>query len=78
MSLTVQFSEYGNTDVLSVVDVPPPTPGPGQVRLVVRAAGVNPIDWKILRGYMSQVMPLDLPAGLGSDVAGVVDQVGAG
>jgi NADPH:quinone reductase-like Zn-dependent oxidoreductase len=45
---------------------------------VVRAAGVNPIDWKILRGYMSQVMPLDLPAGLGSDVAGVVDQVGAG
>lgn len=78
MSLTVQFSEYGNTDVLSVVDVPPPTPGPGQVRLAVRAAGVNPIDWKILRGYMSQVMPLDLPAGLGSDVAGVVDQVGAG
>ncbi|MET7898751.1 NADP-dependent oxidoreductase [Streptomyces mirabilis] len=78
MSLTVQFSEYGSTDVLSVVDVPPPTPGPGQVRLAVRAAGVNPIDWKILRGYMSQVMPLDLPAGLGSDVAGVVDQVGAG
>ncbi|SFG01325.1 NADP-dependent oxidoreductase [Streptomyces mirabilis] len=78
MSLTVQFSEYGSTDVLSVVDVPPPTPGPGQVRLAVRAAGVNPIDWKILRGYMSQVMPLDLPAGLGSDVAGVVDQVGEG
>ncbi|MGW4983766.1 NADP-dependent oxidoreductase [Streptomyces mirabilis] len=78
MSLTVQFSEYGSTDVLSVVDVPPPAPGPGQVRLAVRAAGVNPIDWKILRGYMSQVMPLDLPAGLGSDVAGVVDQVGAG
>ncbi|MET7781324.1 NADP-dependent oxidoreductase [Streptomyces sp. NPDC005388] len=78
MSLTVQFSEYGSTDVLSVVDVPPPPPGPGQVRLAVRAAGVNPIDWKILRGYMSQVMPLDLPAGLGSDVAGVVDQVGAG
>ncbi|MFE3410137.1 NADP-dependent oxidoreductase [Streptomyces mirabilis] len=78
MSLTVQFSVYGSTDVLSVVDVPPPTPGPGQVRLAVRAAGVNPIDWKILRGYMSQVMPLDLPAGLGSDVAGVVDQVGEG
>ncbi|KPI21761.1 NADPH:quinone reductase [Actinobacteria bacterium OK006] len=78
MSLTVQFSVYGSTDVLSVVDVPPPTPGPPQVRLAVRAAGVNPIDWKILRGYMSQVMPLDLPAGLGSDVAGVVDQVGEG
>lgn len=78
MSLAVQFSEYGATDVLRVVDVPPLTAGPGQVRLAVRAAGVNPIDWKILRGYMSQVMPLDLPGGLGSDVAGVVDQVGEG
>ncbi|WP_406327022.1 NADP-dependent oxidoreductase [Streptomyces sp. NBC_00203] len=78
MSLAVQFSEYGGTDVLRVVDVPPPTAGPGQVRLAVRAAGVNPIDWKILHGYMSQVMPLDLPGGLGSDVAGVVDQVGEG
>ncbi|MFD8007897.1 NADP-dependent oxidoreductase [Streptomyces mirabilis] len=78
MSLAVQFSEYGSTDVLRVVDVPPLTAGPGQVRLAVRAAGVNPIDWKILHGYMSQVMPLDLPGGLGSDVAGVVDQVGEG
>ncbi|MFG2886260.1 NADP-dependent oxidoreductase [Streptomyces sp. NPDC048297] len=78
MSLAVQFSEYGRTDVLRVVDVPPPTAGPGQVRLAVRAAGVNPIDWKILHGYMRQVMPLDLPGGLGSDVAGVVDQVGEG
>ncbi|MGW6504731.1 NADP-dependent oxidoreductase [Nonomuraea angiospora] len=78
MSLAVQFSEYGAPDVLRVVDVPPPTAGPGQVRLAVRAAGVNPIDWKILHGYMSQVMPLDLPGGLGSDVAGVVDQVGEG
>ncbi|MFG1957026.1 alcohol dehydrogenase catalytic domain-containing protein [Nonomuraea sp. NPDC049028] len=78
MSLGVRFSEYGTPDVLRVVDVPPPTAGPGQVRLAVRAAGVNPIDWKILHGYMSQVMPLDLPGGLGSDVAGVVDQVGKG
>ncbi|MFJ6573519.1 NADP-dependent oxidoreductase [Streptomyces sp. NPDC091292] len=44
----------------------------------MRAAGVNPIDWKILHGYMRQVMPIDLPGGLGSDVAGVVDQVGGG
>jgi NADPH:quinone reductase-like Zn-dependent oxidoreductase len=78
MSLAAQFSEYGTTDVLRVVDVPPPTPGPGQVRLAVRAAGVNPIDWKILHGYMRQMMPLDFPAGLGADVAGVVDQVGEG
>jgi NADPH:quinone reductase-like Zn-dependent oxidoreductase len=49
-----------------------------QVRLSVRAAGVNPVDWKIMQGYMSQRFPLDLPAGLGSDVAGVVDRVGEG
>ncbi|MFJ8795461.1 NADP-dependent oxidoreductase [Streptomyces sp. NPDC102462] len=78
MSLAVRFSEYGTPDVLRVVDVPPLTAGPGQVRLAVRAAGVNPIDWKILNGSMRQVMPVDFPAGLGSDVAGVVDQVGEG
>ncbi|MGA5504056.1 alcohol dehydrogenase catalytic domain-containing protein [Streptomyces umbrinus] len=70
----MQFAEYGTPDVLRVVDVPPLTASPGQVRLAVRAAGVNPIDWKILHGYVRQVMPLDLPGGLGSDVAGVVDQ----
>ncbi|MFJ4832037.1 NADP-dependent oxidoreductase [Streptomyces sp. NPDC088747] len=78
MPLAVQFAEYGTPDVLRVVDVPPLTAGPGQVRLTVRAAGVNPIDWKILHGYMRQVMPIDLPGGLGSDVAGVVEQVGEG
>lgn len=78
MSLAVQFTEYGTPDVLRIVDVPPLTAGPGQVRLAVRAAGVNPIDWKILHGSMRQVMPVDLPGGLGSDVAGVVDQVGEG
>ncbi|MDH6627711.1 NADPH:quinone reductase-like Zn-dependent oxidoreductase [Streptomyces sp. LBL] len=78
MSLAVRFSEYGTTDVLRVVDVPAPVPGPGQVRLVVRAAGVNPFDWKVMQGFMRQMMPLDLPAGLGSDVAGVVDEVGEG
>ncbi|ARF77289.1 NADP-dependent oxidoreductase [Kitasatospora albolonga] len=78
MSLAVQFSDYGTTDVLRVVDVPPPDPGPGEVRLAVRAAGVNPVDWKILSGSMRQVMPLRFPAGLGSDVAGVVDRVGEG
>ncbi|MXG27878.1 NADP-dependent oxidoreductase [Streptomyces sp. YIM 132580] len=78
MSLAVRFSEYGTPDVLRVVDVPPLTAGPGEVRLAVRAAGVNPVDWKILSGGMRRMMPLDLPGGLGSDVAGVVDQVGEG
>ncbi|MEU1161120.1 NADP-dependent oxidoreductase, partial [Streptomyces sp. NPDC005921] len=78
MSLAVRFSEYGTTEQLRVVDVTPPAPGPGQVRLAVRAAGVNPVDWKILQGAMREQIPLALPAGLGSDVAGVVDAIGEG
>jgi NADPH:quinone reductase-like Zn-dependent oxidoreductase len=78
MTRTLQFSEYGGTDVLSVVDAPPLMAGPGQVRLAVRAAGINPIDWKMMQGLMRQVIPLTLPSGLGSDVAGVVDQVDTG
>jgi NADPH:quinone reductase-like Zn-dependent oxidoreductase len=78
MARTVQFSEYGGTDVLRVVDVPDLSAGPGQVRVAVRAAGINPIDSKILHGFMAELMPLTLPAGLGSDLAGVVDEVGAG
>ncbi|QYN33782.1 NADP-dependent oxidoreductase [Pseudonocardia sp. DSM 110487] len=78
MSLAVQFSEYGTSDVLRVVDVQPPAPGPGQVRLAVRAAGVNPADWKTVQGWMRDQFPLELPAGLGFDVAGVVDALGEG
>ncbi|MBU8828996.1 NADP-dependent oxidoreductase [Mycolicibacterium goodii] len=78
MPRTVQFAEYGGPDVLTIVDTAPPTPGPGQVRLRVRAAGLNPIDWKIVAGFMRDVMPIDLPTGVGSDVAGIVDAVGPG
>jgi NADPH:quinone reductase-like Zn-dependent oxidoreductase len=78
MPLSVQFPTYGTTEVLQTVDAAPLTAGPGQVRLSVHAAGVNPADWKILQGLMRDQIPLHLPAGLGSDVAGVVDQVGAG
>jgi NADPH:quinone reductase-like Zn-dependent oxidoreductase len=77
MARTVQFSEYGGTDVLRLVDAAELSAGPRQVRIAVRAAGINPIDSKILHGFMSEVMPLTLPAGLGSDLAGVVDEVGA-
>lgn len=60
-----------------MVDAEPPAPGPTQVRIAVRAAGVNPIDWKIVAGYMRELIPLELPAGAGSDVAGVIDAVGS-
>ncbi|BBX30097.1 NADP-dependent oxidoreductase [Mycolicibacterium alvei] len=78
MSRTVQFAEYGDPDVLKLVETPPPVPGPGQVRIAVRAAGVNPIDWKIVAGFMREQIPLALPAGAGSDVAGVIDEIGSG
>lgn len=74
----VQFAEYGGPEVLRVVDIDEPHAGAGQVRISVRAAGVNGIDWKIRAGYMSEQMPLSLPAVTGMDAAGVVDEVGEG
>jgi NADPH:quinone reductase-like Zn-dependent oxidoreductase len=49
----VKFNEYGGTDVLRVVEVEAPHAGPGQVRIAVRAAGGNPIDWKLRAGTLS-------------------------
>ena len=78
MTKIARFAEYGDPDVLRVVDVPAPTAGQGQVRVAVRAAGVNPIDAKTVEGLMRNAIPLTLPAGVGADVSGVVDQVGPG
>ncbi|GIJ52092.1 oxidoreductase [Virgisporangium aliadipatigenens] len=74
----IQFARYGGPDVLEVLDVEPPRPGPGQLRVAVRAAGVNALEWKIRRGLMRHFRPLRLPAGIGGDAAGVVDEIGAG
>src|SRR3954470_19164007 len=72
----VTFSEYGDPEVLHVDDVEEPHPGPGQVRIAVRAAGVNPIDWKARSGMMREVSPVTFPAVDGREAAGVVDEVG--
>jgi NADPH:quinone reductase-like Zn-dependent oxidoreductase len=74
----VQFSEYGGPEVLHVAEVEEPHAGAGQIRVAVRAAGVNPIDWKLRSGAMREVMPVALPSIPGIDVAGVVDEVGDG
>ncbi|MGW5717132.1 NADP-dependent oxidoreductase [Amycolatopsis sp. NPDC003865] len=74
----ITFSTYGGPDVLQLSEVPVPEPGPGQVRLAVRAAGINPIDWKIRNGFMRQNFEVDLPHIPGLEVAGVVDAVGEG
>ncbi len=74
----MRFSDYGGPDVLREVEVEEPHAGPGETRMAVRAAGVNPIDWKLRSGLMRRFMPVDLPSTPGTDVAGVVDEVGAG
>ncbi|WP_427006107.1 NADP-dependent oxidoreductase [Pseudarthrobacter sp. H2] len=74
----VQFAEYGGPEVLKIVEVEEPHAGPGQIRIAVRAAGVNPIDWKIRSGALAGMMPLRLPSGVGMDASGVVDEVGEG
>lgn len=70
----VRFSRFGGPEVLEIVDLPDPHPGPGQVRIAVRAAGVNPSDWKKRAGLMDP----DLPQTMGYEAAGVVDELGDG
>ena len=70
----VRFSRFGGPDVLEIADIPDPHPGPGEVRIAVRAAGVNASDWKKRQGLMDP----DLPQTLGHEAAGVVDEVGEG
>jgi NADPH:quinone reductase-like Zn-dependent oxidoreductase len=77
MARAIRFREHGGTDVLELAEIPDVEPGPGQVRLAVRAAGVNPFDWKVLHGRVPG-FPKAFPAGLGNDVAGVVDALGEG
>jgi NADPH:quinone reductase-like Zn-dependent oxidoreductase len=74
----VSFAEFGGPDVLRLIDAEEPHAGPGQVRVAVRAAGVNPVDWRIREGQKLGAHPIELPAGVGLDAAGVVDEVGKG
>jgi NADPH:quinone reductase-like Zn-dependent oxidoreductase len=74
----LQFSAYGGPEVLQWAEAPDPHAGPGQIRITVRAASVNPIDWKLFTGVMSGGQPMVGTGYLGSDAAGVVDEVGEG
>jgi len=79
MSRRVQYSKLGGPEVLEIVEVEPPHAGPGQVRVRVQTAGLNPIDHKIFRGVaIAGARALVLPSGNGGDFAGVVDELGAG
>ena len=71
-----QFGLFGGPEVLEIVDLPDPHPGPGQIRIVVHAAGINATDWKLRKGLLD--FGAGLPQTTGRDVAGVVDEAGEG
>ncbi|MFD2055817.1 NADP-dependent oxidoreductase [Mesorhizobium calcicola] len=73
-----RFHDYGGPEVLKIEEVDVPKPDPGEVRIAVKAAGINQIDWKLRAGHMRDFMPLSFPAGVGIDAAGVVDAIGEG
>ena len=77
MSKAVRFDDYGGIDVLEVRDVPRPEPGAGQVLVAVRAAGINISEAKIRAGLVRAIFPATFPSGQGSDLAGVVQKIGA-
>jgi NADPH:quinone reductase-like Zn-dependent oxidoreductase len=78
MMKAVRFDEYGPVEVLGVRDVPVPEPGPGQVLVRVKAAGINPGEAKIRDGSLHERWPATFPSGQGSDFAGVVEKLGPG
>ena len=77
-SRAVQYARYGGPEVLEIVEREDPQPGPGQVRLAVRAASVNPIDWKLRSGGMASSDAPQRPVIAGVDLAGTVEAVGEG
>jgi NADPH:quinone reductase-like Zn-dependent oxidoreductase len=78
MTKAVRFDEYGGIDVLKVVDVERPAPGEGEVLVRVKAAGINPGEAMIREGRLHEIWPATFPSGQGSDLAGVVEELGPG
>src|SRR6202049_2553188 len=77
MSRAVRFDKYGGIDVLRVVEVDRPAPGPSQVLVRIKAAGINPGEAAIREGAFANRWPATFPSGRGSDLAGLVDEVGS-
>jgi NADPH:quinone reductase-like Zn-dependent oxidoreductase len=78
MSKAVRFDSYGGIDVLEVRDVPKPVPAAGEVLVEVKAAGINPGEAMIRQGFLHDRFPATFPSGQGSDLAGVVAEIGGG
>src|ERR1700734_1535574 len=78
MPRAVRFDQYGGLEVLKVVEVERPSPGPGKVLVRVKAAGINPGEAAIRKGLFAARWPSTFPSGQGSAFAGIVEGVGAG
>jgi len=78
MPQAVRFDQYGGIDVLRVVDVERPIPGPGEALVRVKATSINPGEAKIRSGALAEQWPATFPSGEGSDLAGIVDERGEG
>ena len=78
MPKAVRYEEFGGIDVLRVEEVERPVPGAGQVLVRVKAAGINPSEAVIRTGAVAQIFPSTFPSGQGSDLAGLIEEVGAG
>jgi NADPH:quinone reductase-like Zn-dependent oxidoreductase len=78
MPRAVKFDKYGGLDVLHVVDVERPTAGPAKVLVRVKAAGINPGEASIRKGLFADRWPSTFPSGQGSDLAGIIEEIGPG
>jgi NADPH:quinone reductase-like Zn-dependent oxidoreductase len=74
----IQVHAYGDADQLKLERIAQPEPQEGEVLVRVYAAGVNPVDWKIRKGWLKDFLPLTFPYVPGADLAGVVEKVGPG
>jgi NADPH:quinone reductase-like Zn-dependent oxidoreductase len=78
MPNAVRFDSHGPVDVLKVIEVERPVPGPGKALVRIKVAGINLGESKTREGLMKEVFPTVLPSGQGSDLAGVVEELGVG
>jgi NADPH2:quinone reductase len=72
----IAINEFGGRDILQLMDLPVPEIKPREILVKVKAAGINPVDWKIREGYIKDLFPYEFPIILGWDAAGVVEQAG--
>jgi alcohol dehydrogenase len=76
---SAQIKKYGTSEVIEInQSTSEPTVSSGKVLVIIKAAGVNPVDWKIREGYMKQMIPLQFPSTLGMDFSGVIKEIGEG